>query len=163
MSNDCSPDKACARNKCVDPCIKACGKGAICKVFNHIPMCNCPQGYSGNAFIECRQYVISEIVNPCNPSPCGPNSQCRDISGQAICTCLSGYLGAPPTCRPECISSSECALDKACSNQRCIDPCKGNCGSNAICQVINHNPICSCPSEYTGDPFTRCVQQGLYY
>lgn len=24
------------------------------------------------------------------------------------------------------------------------------------CQVINHNPICSCPPSLTGDPFVQC-------
>lgn len=24
------------------------------------------------------------------------------------------------------------------------------------CIVINHNPICSCPRDYVGDPFERC-------
>lgn len=105
----------------------------------------------------------ADNVFPCNPSPCGPNSQCREIQGQAICSCLIGYRGSPPTCRPECVTSSECALNRACSNQKCIDPCKGNCGVNAICQVINHNPICSCPSGFGGNPFSRCVLEGNYY
>lgn len=26
------------------------------------------------------------------------------------------------------------------------------------CQVVNHNPICSCIPGYTGDPFTRCFK-----
>lgn len=30
------------------------------------------------------------------------------------------------------------------------------CGVNAQCQVVNHNPICSCYNGYTGDPFVRC-------
>lgn len=162
MSTDCTQNKACVRNKCVDPCVNTCGREAICNVFNHIPMCTCRQGYTGNAFLECRPIPINENINPCNPSPCGPNSQCRETNGQAICTCLSGYIGAPPTCRPECVSSAECALSRACSNQRCIDPCKGNCGTGAQCQVINHNPICSCPSGFTGDPFSRCVVEGNF-
>lgn len=101
-----------------------------------------------------------EVINPCNPSPCGPNSQCREIRGQAICTCIPGYISSPPTCRPECVTSAECTLDKSCSNQKCVDPCRGNCGLQAMCQVINHNPICSCPSGMTGDPFTRCIAEG---
>lgn len=95
--------------------------------------------------------------NPCNPSPCGPNSQCREINGQAVCSCVPGYIGSPPTCRPECVSSSECPLNQACLNQKCIDPCPGTCGIGAICQVINHNPICSCPAPLSGDPFVRCI------
>lgn len=97
------------------------------------------------------------IVNPCHPSPCGPNSQCREINTQAVCSCVPGYIGAPPTCRPECTSSSECPLNEACVNQKCINPCLGTCGIEAKCQVVNHNPICSCPLKFTGNPFTRCI------
>lgn len=100
------------------------------------------------------------VTNPCNPSPCGPNSQCREISGQAVCSCAPGFIGSPPTCRPECVTSSECLLNQACANQKCIDPCPGTCGIGALCQVINHNPICSCPNKYSGDPFTRCLLIG---
>lgn len=96
------------------------------------------------------------LLNPCSPSPCGPNSQCRPINGQAVCSCVPGYLGSPPTCRPECTVSSDCARNQACSNQKCIDPCAGTCGLNVYCQVINHNPVCNCPPAYTGDPFTKC-------
>lgn len=95
-------------------------------------------------------------VNPCSPSPCGPNSQCREINAQAVCSCLPGFIGSPPTCRPECVSSNECSLSQACVNQKCIDPCPGTCGIAAKCQVVNHNPICSCASGQTGDPFVRC-------
>lgn len=67
------------------------------------------------------------------------------------------YQGAPPSCRPECVASSDCASNKACSNQKCINPCEGACGVAALCQTINHNPICTCPNDMTGDPFTRCI------
>jgi len=97
------------------------------------------------------------IENPCRPSPCGPNSQCREINGHAICSCSAGYIGVPPMCRPECVVSSECPLNRACLNEKCSDPCPGTCGSNARCQVVNHNPICSCSSGYTGDPFVKCT------
>lgn len=97
-------------------------------------------------------------TNPCVPSPCGPYSQCRDVNEHAVCSCLANYIGTPPTCRPECTSSSDCALDKACSNERCVDPCPGTCGLNTRCQVTNHKPICSCLIDFTGDPFVRCIR-----
>lgn len=78
------------------------------------------------------------------------------INSQAVCSCVPGYLGSPPTCRPECTVSSDCALNQACVNQKCIDPCQGTCGIEARCQVVAHNPICSCPPKYTGDPFIKC-------
>lgn len=97
------------------------------------------------------------IQNPCRPSPCGPNSQCREINDHAICSCMAGYIGVPPMCRPECVVSSECPLNKACISEKCADPCPGTCGSNARCNVVNHNAICSCSPGYTGDPFTGCI------
>lgn len=95
-------------------------------------------------------------VNPCQPSPCGPNSQCKEANNQAICSCLSGYHGAPPSCKPECVVNAECASNLACVNLKCTDPCVGTCGINAECRVIHHSPICSCKPQFTGDPFARC-------
>lgn len=101
-------------------------------------------------------YLEPETYEPCNPSPCGPYSQCREVNNQAVCSCVMGYTGVPPLCRPECITSSDCRQNQACSNQKCIDPCPGTCGINAKCQVISHNPICSCPPGYTGNAFMNC-------
>jgi hypothetical protein len=100
---------------------------------------------------------LPPVTDPCLPSPCGPNSQCRKINNVAVCSCVPSYIGSPPNCRPECTISSDCALDKSCISLKCKDPCPGTCGFNARCQVINHSPICSCMSGYVGDPFVRCV------
>lgn len=101
-------------------------------------------------------------VNPCVPSPCGPNSQCQEYNGNARCTCLTNYISSPPHCRPECTIHSECNAVTACINNKCIDPCPGACGNNAECSVSNHLPICACMSGYTGDPFSNCyiIPQG---
>lgn len=96
---------------------------------------------------------------PCIPSPCGPHSHCREVNSHAVCSCVANYFGTPPNCRPECMVSSECSADRACVNQRCVDPCPGTCGVNARCQVVNHNAICSCQSGFVGDPFVRCISQ----
>lgn len=96
-------------------------------------------------------------TNPCDPSPCGPYSRCLvSPQGFATCSCLPGYRGAPPVCAPECVISSDCLQTSACVNQHCTDPCPGTCGIGARCAVINHNPICSCPPGYVGDPFVSC-------
>lgn len=100
---------------------------------------------------------VSTPIDVCYPSPCGPNSQCKVVSDQAVCSCLPEYIGAPPNCRPECVVSSECPQDKACIKQKCTNPCPGPCGTNTNCKVINHSPICSCKSSFTGDPFTLCT------
>lgn len=105
----------------------------------------------------CEHVIEAPEKDVCIPTPCGPNSRCTDVNNQPICACLSGYYGSPPSCRPECISQSDCSLSKTCINQKCIDPCPGTCGYNAECRVINHNAVCQCPNYYTGDPFTRCT------
>jgi hypothetical protein len=127
-------------------------------VKDHVPLCTCPIGYTGDPFFACREEPRTPppIINPCQPSPCGPNSQCRESNGQAVCSCLPNYIGSPPGCRPECIVNSECAQQMSCINQKCADPCPNTCGIEAQCQVKNHNPICSCPQGFTGDPFSRC-------
>lgn len=157
LSSDCSADKACIRNKCIDPCPGICGTFAECTVVNHVPTCACIKGYTGNPFTQCtKNEPIVGTGRPCQPSPCGPNSICRENGELASCECLPDYRGAPPDCRPECTVSSECPSDRACHKLKCADPCRGTCGIGAHCQVINHSPLCSCPSGTNGDPFTVC-------
>lgn len=103
--------------------------------------------------------TVVEPVNPCQPSPCGPNAQCQVINESPSCSCLQEFIGSPPNCRPECVSNSECSSHLACINQKCRDPCPGSCGVNAECRVVSHTPMCVCTTGYFGDPFTQCIQQ----
>lgn len=96
------------------------------------------------------------VTYPCLPSPCGPYSQCRTLQNTHSCSCLSGYIGSPPNCRPECLANSECISNLACIREKCRDPCPGSCGVNAHCTVINHIPVCNCIADYIGDPFSYC-------
>lgn len=95
-------------------------------------------------------------ANPCEPSPCGPYSQCRDINRTPACSCKPNYIGSPPNCRPQCVIQADCPSNLACKNERCVDPCPGSCGALALCQVINHNPVCTCPPGYTGNALVSC-------
>ena len=45
----------------------------------------------------------------------------------------------------------------ACINTQCQDPCPGSCGISAQCVVERHNPVCTCPPGFIGNPFDRCV------
>lgn len=97
--------------------------------------------------------VLPVLSDPCNPSPCGPNTLCQN----GVCSCINEYRGDPyQGCRPECVQNSDCTFDKACSNNKCVDPCIGICGQNAECVVVNHIPTCSCVENYEGDSFTLC-------
>lgn len=96
------------------------------------------------------------VVDPCYPSPCGPNSNCHVIGETGVCSCFANYVGRPPNCRPECTLNSDCPRNLACINEKCKDPCPGSCGSYTTCTVNNHQPICTCYEQYTGDPFSSC-------
>ena len=96
-------------------------------------------------------------IAPCAGNPCGPNALCQEDDGYPDCSCLPGFKGLPPNCRPECVVHPECPSYLACLNNHCRDPCIGVCGINAECTVRNHNPICGCLESYTGDPFIRCT------
>lgn len=90
------------------------------------------------------------------PSPCGMYAECRNIGGTPSCSCLPRYIGSPPTCRPECRVNSDCPMNLACMNEKCRDPCQGSCSITSLCTVYNHVPVCTCPEQYTGDPFSNC-------
>lgn len=163
LSNDCPQDKACIQERCENPCANACGPNAECHVIAHSAYCHCISGFRGDAFVGCSR--IPEIAyvpdEPCNPSPCGENSQCTVQNGIAKCSCIPPYIGDPYTagCRPECVYNSDCSSGLACIHQHCRNPCPGVCGTNAECVVVNHIPVCTCESGYTGDPFSGCRVQ----
>lgn len=104
-------------------------------------------------------------INPCLPSPCGPNSLCQIINKTPACTCLANFIGSPPNCRPECTINAECSGHLTCINSKCRDPCPGSCGLNTRCNTINHTPMCSCLEGYTGNPFLACsiIVHGVYF
>lgn len=114
------------------------------------------------AFIAILVEDTSIQINPCLPSPCGPNAKCTERNDVGSCACLPGYIGNPyEGCRPECILDSDCSPTRACINSKCIDPCPGTCGTNAECRVINHRGSCTCFSGYTGDPYQYCSIQPI--
>lgn len=102
--------------------------------------------------------VVVQDENPCIPSPCGQYSICNVQHSRPVCSCLPNYLGRPPNCRPECVVNSDCAMNLACVNERCKDPCPGSCGPNAECRVASHAPYCQCLNGYSGDPFIGCIK-----
>lgn len=163
-NSDCSQELTCVNQKCINPCQGSCGVGATCFVVNHNPLCTCDTGKTGDPFLACGEINEGKTPtkpppgdNPCLPSPCGPNSVCEIKSNHPVCSCQPNYSGTPPYCRPECIISQECPSNQACINEKCVDPCKNACGSNAKCDVVNHTPLCSCLEGFKGDAFIGCV------
>lgn len=112
----------------------------------------------GLKFCVINSYILVldiEPINPCSPSPCGANAICQN----GACSCIPEYHGDPYLgCQPECVLNSDCPRNKACIRNKCSDPCKGTCGAEALCEVINHIPMCSCPPGHTGSPFLYCTK-----
>ena len=57
-----------------------------------------------------------------------------------------------------CETDQECPDYNACQNRKCINPCAEDdpCAPSANCKVIGHQPVCTCPDGYIGDPRTEC-------
>lgn len=101
--------------------------------------------------------AITFSLSPCKPSPCGFNAICKEQHGVGSCSCLRDYIGNPyDGCRPECVVDTDCISTLACIQSKCKDPCPGVCGQFAECQVINHQPSCTCIAGYSGNPFHYC-------
>lgn len=167
-NSECATHLACINKKCQNPCQQSCGINAECRVVSHTAICICPEGYSGDPAIQCTINPVTPIhdeASPCLPSPCGANALCKEQSGAGACICNPGYFGNPyENCRPQCVVNTDCPSNKACTNNKCIDPCPGTCAVNADCQVVSHVPLCSCRSGYTGDPFKHCyIKRKLHH
>ena len=123
-------------------------------------MCICQPGYTLGAGGKC-----VDIDECADRTSCHISAQCQNTLGSHKCLCPSGHIGDPYTsgCRPkgECSSNLDCPVASACSNGRCIDPCSSEggrspCGSGAICSVVDHSALCSCPARTSGDPRQQC-------
>lgn len=170
--DECSNDKACLNENCINPCTTSqCGRDSECHVQKHRAICVCRNGFTGNAQYGCYEIgcrsdsecapteacVNKECTDPCKYTQCGKNALCKaDYNHKARCECPQGYRGnALISCdRPECTRNDDCPFNLACQNEKCVDPC--NCASSAQCIVNNHIPSCRCPPGYTGNPSRSC-------
>lgn len=119
----------------------ACGINALCQARNHHAICSCLPGFQGDARTECKELR--------EPGHCIHDSDCA-----------VGLICETAVCVPGCRTDHHCGFLQACIRQTCQDPCKqyGACGLNAVCRAWNHDRICSCLPDHTGDPKQHCVK-----
>ncbi|XP_064459913.1 uncharacterized protein LOC135370150 isoform X1 [Ornithodoros turicata] len=141
--NNCPYEKACVNGQCQYVCNlpNICGVNAECQPQNHRAACTCPSGFLGDPQIECREVKV--------PGPCFHDADCAvgNICDQGHC--IAG-----------CRNNENCPFLEVCLRGVCQDPCKvyGACGINAVCKAINHDRVCACLPDHTGDPRHRCVK-----
>ncbi|KAK5638840.1 hypothetical protein RI129_013135 [Pyrocoelia pectoralis] len=162
--SDCPRSKpACFYNSCKNPCDGVCGINANCELRNGItPVCSCPKDMTGDPFTRCRPFTKEDL---CDPNPCGSNAKCqpgydRYNQERPVCTCHPGYIGDPITgcIRGECADDNECPDHQACFEYKCQNPCRGQCGANAVCNSRKHVAVCTCLEGYNGDALSNCYR-----
>lgn len=72
-NTNCPADRSCVNNKCEDVCSLegACGPNSQCTTINHIPLCSCNNGFSGDPRIGC-----TRIIQCANDIECPTNMMC---------------------------------------------------------------------------------------
>lgn len=169
------PFTECKRAPPKDPCFpNPCRVNGICRVINGQASCTYPECVVNADCGSTRVCINQHCVDPCIGA-CGINAVCNVINHQPRCSCPPGYVGSPyercvaqqdpPPPRPECITDDECTNDKACINQKCLNPCQyehGLCGINAECRVQKHRPICVCLEGFTGSGRTGCYESKCF-
>lgn len=168
-NDDCSNDKTCYNNECINPCVLGdpCAVNAECFGLNHQTACRCLSGYRGSPFERCERIECSSdfecpgdraclnhhCINPCEQdSPCAPNAICFVRNHAATCKCPEDLPNGNPLsyCEriqldigPECKYDDDCPSKLACIREKCVEPCKEltPCAPSARCSVLDSSPV----------------------
>lgn len=159
--DDCRIPEVCHTGSCVDACIiKKCGENAICSTTIHDIACTCRQGFTGNPRSGCslckctstfawtvafavEKHVFAWLMRAC----CFLSVWSISVPQNLVEPIVAG-----------CDGDDECPDYNACRNKKCINPCAEDdpCAQSANCKVIDHQPVCTCPDGFIGDPRTEC-------
>lgn len=83
-NNDCPTNKACINSVCVNPCTlpNVCGQKAQCISQNHVTVCSCEAGFTGDPHLGCIAVQYCAADNQC---PSG--TKCYN----GVCTCKYNF------------------------------------------------------------------------
>ena len=76
--------------------------------------------------------------------------------------CFLSHICLNNMCVIGCRSNDDCSGGESCIGQHCTNPCQTqSCGPNSVCNVVNHQPQCSCPTGLIANPtpFVGCVRE----
>ncbi len=89
----CAGHLTCKNRECKNPCdYKECASNAYCSSRNHLAICSCKIGFTGNALVECSREERC-VYNP----DCPANRSCRE--GKCVDSCAT-----------ECRNKSKCQV-----------------------------------------------------
>jgi hypothetical protein len=61
-NTECPSDKVCHNFRCINPCSTSCGVDSECTVRNHVTVCQCPKGFTGDPFVSCTPSSSSSVL-----------------------------------------------------------------------------------------------------
>ncbi|XP_018620650.1 lactadherin-like isoform X1 [Scleropages formosus] len=122
--------------------VNVCHNGGTCviRVGDSPFLCICPEGFAGET-------CNTAETGPCNPNPCKNNATCEvisqsrrgDVFSEYVCKCRKGFDGV------------HCQIS--------LNDCDGHpCSNGGVCQKLDGDYSCRCPSPYVGKRCQlRCV------
>uniref|UniRef100_A0A2M4DS15 Putative nidogen n=1 Tax=Anopheles darlingi TaxID=43151 RepID=A0A2M4DS15_ANODA len=187
-ADECDESRTCIGYKCIDPCTlkSACGSSADCVAQNHLAICSCRSGTTGNPLLGCvpLQYCSSDLQCPTGTkctggvccSLCGTNRDCIDdqLCIQGVCqptcrtntTCPDFQYCHNGICTQEfkCRTDEDCDPDEMCvadssGRSECRNACSAGrilCGRNADCVSRSHAAVCECKQGFFRDAAGVC-------
>ena len=149
ISSECASEQTCINQKCVDPCPGSCAPNADCRVVNHSPICSCIEGYTGDAFSDCRpKPVIGKLLSCLETLPTH-----FDLNSDG---CVAPFLKisiVEPHSNTRVLNASFLVEPNVAEPR----PCDAHpCGTNAECRQQGQAVTCVCPPDYVGDPYSAC-------
>lgn len=58
VNTDCESDKVCFSFRCTNICGSVCSANSDCKIVNHATICECKEGFEGDAYADCKPINI---------------------------------------------------------------------------------------------------------
>jgi len=154
IGDDCLPNEDCG------PAAAVCSGHGECSLVNGKPVCECEPEYEGDFCEECKPgYQDNDEDGICHPScdggdlACGPQGECEDDSGPAVCVCNEGHAG--PACE-DC----QAGYQDNDGNGQCQPGCLMGfiyCSAHGSCSDLDGEAKCECYPGWGGDACDECL------